>query len=320
MMQQSTAKSVVIGTGSIGRRHAQNLAQLGAEVQALSWRELGLDGVLEVLETTHPTCAVIATATDMRLPLVAACAERNIALYIEKPLAFRPSEVAAVFQAAAPVAARSFVGFMMRYHPILQAMARENLGAAYRFQFEIGHDVTQWRQNWHFSQSYAARAQGGGVLLDLCHELDMAHCLLPGLALGAVDVLGHADFPGVDMAALCQLLSTHGMGSVAMDYLAPASTRRASLRGLAGCMDADFVASTLTIDRGQGTQTQHFTFDRNDMFLAAMRDFLALAEGRAPVSGTANVPVLTASRAVCDLIAQAWARRAFGANIAKGLT
>ena len=44
MMQQSTAKSVVIGTGSIGRRHAQNLAQLGAEVRALSWRELGLDG------------------------------------------------------------------------------------------------------------------------------------------------------------------------------------------------------------------------------------------------------------------------------------
>ena len=124
-MQHSTAKSVVIGTGSIGRRHAQNLAQLGAEVQALSWRALGLDGVLEVLDATRPTCAVIATATDMRLPLVAACAERDIALYIEKPLAFRPSEVAAVFQAAAPVAARSFVGFMMRYHPILQAMAQQ---------------------------------------------------------------------------------------------------------------------------------------------------------------------------------------------------
>ena len=35
---------LVIGSGSIGRRHADNLAALGATPRLLSWREAGFDG------------------------------------------------------------------------------------------------------------------------------------------------------------------------------------------------------------------------------------------------------------------------------------
>ena len=41
------------------------------------------------------------------------------------------------------------------------------------------------------------QAKGGGVLLDLCHELDMAHVLFPQARLSHVDCLGHAACPGV---------------------------------------------------------------------------------------------------------------------------
>jgi hypothetical protein len=60
------------------------------------------------------------------------------------------------------VAERSVLGFMMRYHPALRALAEADWSDAYGFHFEIGHDVRQWRKNWRFADSYAARAEGGG--------------------------------------------------------------------------------------------------------------------------------------------------------------
>lgn len=310
----ATAHILVIGTGSIGTRHANNLETLGARATPLSWRQTGLGGVTARLDSDEPDGVVIATATDIRLPLIAACAERGIPVYVEKPLAYRRTDVASIFDAAAPVLNRSLTGFMMRYHPILRALADMDLGTSFRFAFEIGHDVTQWRPNWHFSESYAARAEGGGVLLDLCHELDMAHHLLPGLTLGTVSSLGHAGFPGVDMASHCALTTPTGHGSVAMDYLAPRLVRRASFDTLSTRVEADFAASTLTVD---GT-TQHFEFDRNDMFLSAMGDFLALIAGQ-PIAGD-HTPRMDRTRASCDLIAAAWEGRAFTGTTDKRLT
>ena len=163
----------VIGAGSIGRRHHDNLQTLGARSVLLPWRSFdagalaGADGV------------VIATATQVRLELVALCAALGLPFYVEKPLAFDPDTVAAIGQAAGPLAARCMVGFMMRYHPAFRLLARLDLSSVYDASFGIGHDVRQWRKNWSFAASYAARPEGGGVLLDLCHELDMAQTLFP---------------------------------------------------------------------------------------------------------------------------------------------
>lgn len=318
-MATNDMQVMVIGTGSIGRRHAANLSELGATAHALSWQEHGMDGTLRALDTHKPDAAVIATATDIRLPLIRACASRDIPLYIEKPLAYRQADIAEIYAAAAPVAGRSLIGFMMRYHPMLRALYDLNVAKAYRFDFEIGHDVTQWRENWRFGDSYAARADGGGVLLDLCHELDMAHTLFPDLTLDRVSSLGHKAFPGVDMASSCHVRTAHGAGVVAMDYLAPASTRRARFRSQAACVEADFGASTLTIDNGDGPTTRDFAFDRNHMFLSAMSDFLGLVAGDAPDKANLS-PTMPSVRATCDLIATAWESRRFEGTIEKDLS
>lgn len=305
---------LVIGAGSIGRRHHQNLTTLGATARLLPWREA--ERVLEpALAATD--AVVIATATQIRLPLVRACAERGLPFYVEKPLAHDPAELAAIMSAAAPVADRSVAGFMMRYHPALRHLADSNISDIFRFGFEIGHDVTQWRANWRFSESYASRPEGGGVLLDLCHELDMAACLFPGLTLGAVESLGHAAYPGVDVATQIGLAQPGRTGSVAMDYLLPVSTRRITLRGTGRLYDFDLIAGRYSIT-GNAAAAPEFPFERNEMFLGLMRDFLALAEGRAP-SGNPLLPRLDRVGESCDLIARAWAGRRFVGQVGKDI-
>lgn len=284
---------LVIGTGSIGTRHAANLATLGIKVKSLSMRAVGLEGALAQIRAGLRG-AVIATETQVRLPLIAACAGADVPMYIEKPLAFDPVELAEIQTVSAPVAARSLVGFMMRYHPTFRDLATADLSDTYRFSFDIGHDVTQWRQNWRFSDSYAARPAGGGVLLDLCHELDMATCLFPMAEIGAVDCIGHSAYPGVDMATRISLGGA-ALGSVSMDYLSPVSTRKIDIAGTRARRSIDLLS---------------VAFVRNEMFLAAIRDWLALIDGGA-VSGVEHLPRLDRVQDSCSRIASAWQARRF---------
>lgn len=300
-------KVLVIGTGSIGRRHAANLETLGAGVETLSMRAEGLAAAVTRFGAGIDA-AVIATETQIRLPLIEAAAAKGVPLYIEKPLGADSATLTAIYQTAAPIMDRSIVGFMMRYHPAFRHLAGADLSDAFRYAFEIGHDVTQWRENWSFAESYAARPEGGGVLLDLCHELDMAHCLFPGI-LSEVESLGHLRYPGVDFATQ---ISRAGpvQGMVAMDYLAPQPIRRLEIAGTACRRSLDFLTGILS----EGAEERQFAIDRNQMFLEIMADFLALAQGRAP-SEVEHLPRLDLVRASCEEIAQSHAQRRFSGHL-----
>ncbi|MBA3909295.1 MAG: hypothetical protein C0524_05275 [Rhodobacter sp.] len=305
---------LVIGSGSIGRRHHDNLQALGVASRLLSWRDSGIDGALRAMDAAE--AVVIATATDIRLPLVSAAAARGLPLYIEKPLAFRPEDVEEIAMVAAPVADRSMLGLMLRYHPAVRALAAADLSDVFQFALTIGHDVTQWRANWRFSESYAARADGGGALLDLCHELDLAACLFPGLTVTRVESLGHQAFPGVDFASRISLQRQGVVGDVSMDYLTPQLHRRTILRGHERMHDFDLARQSYQVTEPEGPRMLDLPLERNAMFLDTMRDFLALVAGR-ETSGNPLLPRLDLCIPSARLVAQAWAARSFVGEITK---
>ncbi len=303
---------LVIGSGSIGRRHHENIEVLGADSTLLPWRGLDVHSLKQKLQ--EAAGAVIATATDVRLELIEICARSDTAIYVEKPLAFRSSGLEAIIKAAKPIADRSVAGFMMRYHPALKKLVHESM-EAFRFSMEVGHDVRRWRPGWSFSDSYAARPEGGGVLLDLCHEIDMATCLFPGLALGEVACIGHRRFPKVDFATRVTLRRRGLAGDVAMDYLSPKNIRRLSLRGHGGGLDLDFLTGREVGWRGGKEVEREWTSERNKLFLELMRDFMDLAEGREPQENPL-LPRLDLVMESSALIARAWEARQFHGEIA----
>lgn len=305
---------LVIGSGSIGKRHHANLTALGAECRLLGWRGLDLDA----LDLSGVTGLVIATATQVRLELIRLAVQARVPMYVEKPLAYRRTDVDKIMRIAAPIADRSILGLMMRYHPAIRHLVAEPVDA-YGFHFEIGHDVRQWRPNWRFADSYAAKPEGGGVLLDLCHEIDMAHVLFGDLAVASVDSLGHSDFPGVDFATRVQMRGDARIGTVAMDYLSPQSIRRMSVRGRSVTLELDLLACALRRWQDGQETVKSWEFERNDMFLDLMRDFMALAEGRAP-SDNPLLPRLDRVARSAKLVATAWESRHFQGYLEGGFT
>lgn len=307
----------VIGAGSIGRRHHGNLQSLGADSTLLPWRDVDPAALEDRLAAADNPAVVIATATPIRLDLIALSARVGAPFYVEKPLAYRMETLETIYDVAGPVAGRSVVGLMMRYHPALMAAVEESLDA-YSFDLVIGHDVRQWRQNWRFADSYAARAEGGGVLLDLCHEIDMAYCLFPDLCVVRTDCIGHRDFPCVDFSTTVTLAASGGpMGTVSMDYLSPASVRRIRTRGRRAISEIDLLACRESKEDGAGQEVRSWNFQRNDMFLGLMRDFMALVEGR-ETSGNPLLPRFDRMFDSAALIATAWEAREFHGTIEGG--
>ena len=314
---------LVIGAGSIGTRHHQNLQALGATSTLMHYREF-------VERSGHPSksgalskeaeCAlrgydgvVVATETHIRVALISHLARAGLPLYIEKPLAYRSEDVELLLKVTSGIASRSVLGFMMRYHPAIQylaAICREDI---FSISLEIGHDVRQWRPGRQFRDSYAAQPDGGGVLLDLCHELDIACCLLRDPELHSVRCIGHEQFPDVDFSTRT-LLSGRGpvLGVVSMDYLAPVMHRSVSVRGRQESHEFDLVRQRYVriIDSGEPDLRLNINAHRDSLFIAAMGDFLNLVSGR-PVGLQHNFPRLDRVAGISRLVASAWEKREF---------
>lgn len=308
----------VIGSGSIGTRHHHNLVALGISSELVSYQQTGIAG-LESSIKRGADGLVIATATGIRNELVSVCAAHNVPMYIEKPLAFTTEQARDLYQLCPEsLQQRSMAGYMMRYHPLFRSLCERGVERIYRFDFTIGHDVTRWRNNWLFSESYAASAYGGGVLLDLCHELDMAHTLFPGLGIRQVTCLGHDSYPGVDFNTEVSLTDNSGVtGVVNMDYLSPVSTREARLFGRDVVVGVDFNNLSYRTADGQNVQEDKIGFERNDMFIDTMQDFIRLILG-APAGDWC--PRLDRVRSSVEFIAEAWQRRHFIGNLSHSIS
>ena len=304
-------KYIVVGAGSIGQRHFENLKFLKADVQMIPWREIDLNSLIMKLgEIKGQVAIVVSTATNVRLPLINELAKVASALYVEKPIAFRKSDLDLIYTLPQKILRKSIGGFMMRYHPIVKLLLDKQLKDLIFASFEIGHDVNKWRENWKFEDRYASNPDGGGVLLDLCHEIDLAQLLCGTAELKYVKSIDNENFKKVDFESTLFFKNKNGLEyKVSMNYLSKELIRRGSISTKNAKYDFDLVNNSFSERSESGEKKNILHINRNTLFIDIMRDFMLLAEGYE----TKNpfIPRLDKIKDVCYLIAHAWESREF---------
>ncbi len=293
-------KFLITGFGSIGRRHLNNLRQLG-EQDILLYRthhstldEADIAGIpvefsLEKALKHDPDAVIIANPTSLHLDVAIPAAQAGCSLLIEKPISHSLDRINELDQALSHCGAQALVGFQFRFHPGLMK-AKELLG-----ENAIGRPISvrchwgEYLPNWHpwedYRQSYSARPDlGGGVVLTLSHPLDYLRWLLGDVeALWAFTSNQGGLGIGVEDTAEIGLRFANGaLGSLHLDYLQRPPQHNLQIIGTIGTLVWDNADGVIRLFRAETGAWESFSppenFERNHLFLAEMRHLIRVVK------------------------------------------
>jgi predicted dehydrogenase len=237
-------RALVVGGGSIGRRHLRNLKTLGAEhlglVETDSSRreaiadELPVVGFCRLQEGLDwaPNLVIVATPTHLHAEQALEIVRGGFPILVEKPLSHTDAGISEIAQLVESKKIVSLVGCNMRFHPgpvkVKQLLEEGRLGRILFARVHSGSYLPDWRPNTDYRRNYSARVEtGGGCILDCIHEIDLARWYL-----GEVDSVfcsaGHLSSLEIETEDVAILLCRHAGGAISeihLDYVQRAYER-----------------------------------------------------------------------------------------------
>lgn len=280
-------KCLVFGSGSAGIRHAKNAQFLGMEVVLVTQRKVeGFEAYKsfeEAFDKFSPHFGIIANRTSHHLDALRLLVDQNIPALIEKPLTNSFDKclnelVESVNNQGTQDIYR--VAYLMRYHPLVIQLNKdlESLGEINYINSQYGHYLPWWRDNSDYRESYSAsRDQGGGVMYDSSHEIDLIQFLFGNINSVSAK-LRNFNVLDIDSDELCSLsleLENNIIADISLDYLSKIPTRSFRVEGSKGTAILDFINDNYFISTQDNKEIKKIDMkiDRNDIFITELRDF-----------------------------------------------
>ncbi|MBI4494067.1 MAG: Gfo/Idh/MocA family oxidoreductase [Chloroflexi bacterium] len=305
-MNRKPLRCLIVGLGSVGRRHLANLRSLGCRdilavrVRGLPVAELGDVPVFTSLEAAldrEPNVVFVANPTSLHLATARQAIERGCHVFVEKPLSHTAEGVGPLLRAARERGVVGTVGYQMRFHPSLQHLERlldqGAIGRPLSARVEYGEYLPDWHPGEDYRAGYSARRDlGGGPILTLSHALDLAYWLF-GRPERIACLAGHVSALEVDTEDTADMLLHYPGGllcSVHVDYLRRPPRRGVEVVGEAGVLRWDDASSEVEwYQAGAQSWTVEpapLAFTRNQMFLDELAHFLdCVQSGQQPPVG-----------------------------------
>lgn len=185
-------KIVFFGLGSIGKRHAKIILS-NYQYDLYAFRSGVSDqknylGVKELhfwdeVSKLKPDIAFITNPTLLHIETAIMCARLGCKLFIEKPIDKDLNNLDKLLKIVKDKKIISYVAYNLRFHPVILRLRKYlNNQKPLHVRVVCTSFLPTWRLNKDYLKSYSANANmGGGVILDLSHELDYVSYLLGGI-------------------------------------------------------------------------------------------------------------------------------------------
>jgi len=300
-------KVLVIGVGSIGRRHIRNLrsvvpdCEIGVCRHRVGSLELGdvegfVDKVFfelgEALQW-RPKVALLTGPASLHVEQGLVMARAGVHLFIEKPLSDRLDRVDELIDLCHVNNLVLMVGYNLRFYSPLQALKRKlgRIGRVVGVRAEVGQYLPDWRPGADYRQGVSARGElGGGAVLELSHELDYVRWLVGEVSALSATVmkLGDLDIDVEDTAEIILHFANGAVGNVHLDMIQRATVRTCRVIGTEGTLEWDGGLHQVRLFTAtEGEWTSIFSgdnFDSNQMFVDEIDHFIGcVGAGTEPV-------------------------------------
>jgi len=291
-----SGKFLVVGCGSIGRRHLRNLKTLGLDdLQAF---DPALENLAQANEETgakvftdfetalkqKPDVCFICSPSSLHFEQSLAAAQQNCHLFVEKPLSHNTDGLEELQNEIERRGLISLIGCNMRFHPgpekVKELLEANVIGKILFARVYTGSYLPEWRPATDYRRSYSARKSlGGGVILDCIHEIDLAFWYSGSVS----EVFGIAERLSLDIetedTAFLLLRHMNGIFSeIHLDYVQRTYERGCQIVGEAGTIFWNFREKQVRLYRTQGKTWQTFAqpenWELNQMYLDEAQHFL----------------------------------------------
>jgi predicted dehydrogenase len=265
-------KSVIVGYGSIGKRHASIQRELGIDVTVVTKQQIADSGVnffatlKEALQQTSPNFVVISNETSLHLPTLKELSALN---YSGKILCEKPITVSGFpMESLKNISSNILVTYNLRFHPLIQKLKSHLKDTkVLTFIAYVGQYLPDWRPGTDYSQCYSAiKELGGGVLRDLSHEIDFSNYLFgsPKLVKAFTGKLSDLKINTEDVANINWITKDGGIGLISLNYLDRKINRFVIVNTLDSTYKIDFVTNEFWInDIVQNVETNRNTTYQN---------------------------------------------------------
>lgn len=295
-------KILVVGCGSIGQRHLQNLRTLSAgELMVFDTsRERSLEAGAKYGATDWPSfeealsqgpdAVLICTPTSQHIDYALTAIENYSHLFIEKPISHSLEGVQELADTAKARGRVVLVGCNFRFHWGIKLARRliagGKIGRVLFAQAEFGQYLPSWHPGEDYRQGYSAQqALGGGIILDSIHELDYLHWFFGDAdeVYCRADKLSDLEIDVEDTAEIILNYANNILARVHLDYIQRAYNRSLKVVGEEGVITWSFSDNSVAWYPGEEkvwrVLHKNTPYDVNDMYLAEMKHFISCIQG-----------------------------------------
>lgn len=310
---------LIVGLGSIGKRHLRLARELlpNADIRVLRHQECafipehanGCFSNLDQAITFAPHIAVIASPATFHIGAAQLLARAGVHLLVEKPLSASLDGVPQLLETCREQKTVLLIGYNLRFLPSLQRfrdlLNANVIGKVISVRCEIGQYLLSWRPDTDYRQGVSARRElGGGVLLELSHELDYLRWIFGEIDLvkATLSRQSSLEVNVEDMAhlILCFAPIEDGsqlIGTLNMDFVRHDTTRLCTAIGENGSLRWNGLTGVVEqLDAGEKEWSERYRHQhqRDDSYLAEWQHFLSCVnEQKAPmITGEDGLMVL----------------------------
>ena len=299
--------ALVIGCGSIGKRHIGVLLELGlTHITAADPSDSQLDGIRELfpsvktvkdykeaLKNDRFDVAFVFTPTGMHLSVMKEVLNAGCHVFVEKPLANSTNGVDEIKELAHSKGLLVMVGFCFRYHEVLKRakvlLESGTIGRLINVRALMGEPFAEIQPN--YLNMYYSKYSGA---FELVHDLDLALWYSGQEVEEVYSVYGPFSDMGMESPDSVELLlrfKDRGAANVHLDFYQHPRRRQIDLMGVKGTITVEFASwdeatlSYYNTDIRRWDRTTYKTA-RNDMFRDEDAEFLNAVLGEGEISCT----------------------------------
>jgi predicted dehydrogenase len=293
---------LVVGFGSAGRRHAQNLSKRGATISVVDSRSdrlappsgltfgASFNTIEQALSAGSFDAAVIATPTSFHVEQTEKLLAAGCHILLEKPVSLDSASAEKLRQAEAKYGRPILLGYTWRWWNALQELRKRvrdgAIGRPLRADLIMASHLEDWHPGEPLSEFFMSNAAlGGGALLDESHWVDQMLWLFGPPDEIAADVERISGLP-IDADDHVELNAFYGHGlrvRIHLDLYTRPTERSIAIFGDRGALRWSFDQNNIEECHGAAAvwDVTKFGGERNDMFDAVAAEFCEVCAGRA---------------------------------------